>query len=64
MLTQFKLTTALKSNGITKIKMNMDLSTLRKKLHVFYHPHYKVTEEQWLIKKIGQLLNKLCPYGL
>lgn len=46
MLTSFKLTTALKSNGKTKIKMNMDLSALRKKLQVFFHPHYKVTEEQ------------------
>lgn len=64
MLTSFKLTTALKSNGKTKIKMNMDLSALRKKLQVFFHPHYKVTEEQWIIKKIGKLLNKLCSYVL
>lgn len=58
------LTISLQSIGKIQLKMNMDLATLRKKLQVFFLPHYKAIEEKWIIKKIGQFLNSICSYLL
>lgn len=65
MLTQIKLARYLpQKQWENPAKDEYGFSHFKKKIQAFFLPHYKVTEEQWIIKKIGQLLNKLCSYLL
>lgn len=63
MLTRIKLARYLPlKQWENQAKDEYGFSHFKKNLQVFFLSHDKVTEEQWIIKKIGQLLNELCSY--